>query len=263
VSPIRSRLVELPGTDVTAANGLAIGIDPSTYGDVDRTEVEGATREQALAGVARGGILVAPDDEAGIERSATVTVNRCRWTRWTGSTDRRTTRRSRCARSRDDVPVLERELQRILDRTYPNVELLSTADIRQQIDDQLTQQFGLSNAILGIAPIVSILGVINTLAMSVIERTREIGVLLALGSSRWLVRSSLLNESLLLTLAGEVVGVLSGLIIGAIWIAGLGDVMPGITFRLPSGATSPSRPSRSSSAPWRRSCPPGGRPGST
>ena len=51
--------------------------------------------------------------------------------------------------------------------------------------------------------LVSLLGVINTLAMSVLERTREIGVLRALGSSRWLVRRSLLDESLLITLAGR------------------------------------------------------------
>ena len=87
------------------------------------------------------------------------------------------------------------------------------------------------------AVIVSLLGVINTLAMSVIERTREIGVLRALGSSRWLVRGSLLDESLLVTLAGAAVGVASGLVIGVAWIAGLGDLMPGISFRFPVGAT--------------------------
>ena len=56
------------------------------------------------------------------------------------------------------------------------------------------------NAIVAIAVIVSLLGVVNTLAMSVIERTREIGVLRALGSSRWQVRRTMLDESLLITL---------------------------------------------------------------
>jgi putative ABC transport system permease protein len=51
------------------------------------------------------------------------------------------------------------------------------------------------------------------------------------------VRKSLLNESLLITLAGAIVGVLTGLVIGAAWIAGLGDLMPGIGFRFPIGAT--------------------------
>jgi hypothetical protein len=48
---------------------------------------------------------------------------------------------------------------------------------------------------------------------------------------------ALLDESLLITLAGAVVGVASGLVIGVAWIAGLGDLIPGISFRFPVGAT--------------------------
>lgn len=51
------------------------------------------------------------------------------------------------------------------------------------------------------------------------------------------MRKSLLDESLLITRAGAIVGVISGLLIGAVWIAGLGDLMPGIGFRFPVGAT--------------------------
>ncbi len=141
------------------------------------------------------------------------------------------------ARSPADVQPLQAATQRLLDRRYPNVELLSSSEIRERIDQEVSQQFGLFNAIIGIAVIVSLLGVINTLAMSVLERTREIGVLRALGSSRWLVRAGLLNESLMITFSGAVVGVLSGLAIGVTWVAGLGDVMPGLRFRFPVGAT--------------------------
>ena len=88
---------------------------------------------------------------------------------------------------------------------------VSTAELKAEIDNQINQQFALFNAIVVIAVIVSLLGVVNTLAMSVIERTREIGVLRALGSSA-LARAlrACVDESLLLTLAGAVVGVLSG-----------------------------------------------------
>jgi putative ABC transport system permease protein len=75
--------------------------------------------------------------------------------------------------------------------------------------------------------------VINTLAMSVIERTREIGVLRALGASRWQVRSTMLDESLMLTVAGSVVGVAAGTLIGRAWLRGADEVMPGLSFHFP------------------------------
>ena len=79
----------------------------------------------------------------------------------------------------------------------------SAADAKQEVSDEINRTFNMFNAIVAIAIIVSLLGVINTLAMSVIERTREIGVLRALGASRWQVRSTMLDESLMITIAGS------------------------------------------------------------
>jgi putative ABC transport system permease protein len=107
------------------------------------------------------------------------------------------------------------------------------ADRKAEIDRQISQQFNLFNAIVAIAVIVSLLGVVNTLAMSVIERTREIGVLRALGSSRWLVRQTMLDESLLITLAGALAGVAVGLLIGFVWVGSMSAIMPGIVFHWP------------------------------
>jgi len=83
---------------------------------------------------------------------------------------------------------------------------------------------------------VSLLGVVNTLAMSVAERTREIGLLRALGASRWLVRLSMLDESLLITSSGAIAGVGLGVLIGWSWVQSLDTFMPGIAFHLPVGA---------------------------
>src|SRR6478672_451213 len=116
-----------------------------------------------------------------------------------------------------------------------NLEVVSLAGRKAEIDKQISRQFNFFNAIVAIAVIVSLLGVVNTLAMSVIERTREIGVLRALGSSRWLVRQTMLDESLIITLAGAVAGILVGLLIGFVWVGSIGAVMPGVSFHLPLG----------------------------
>jgi putative ABC transport system permease protein len=131
------------------------------------------------------------------------------------------------------APALERRVQKLVDSRYQNLELVSLAGRKAEIDKEIGQQFNFFNAIVAIAVIVSLLGVVNTLAMSVIERTREIGVLRALGSSRWLVRQTMLDESLMITIAGAVAGLLVGLLIGFVWVGSMGGIMPGIAFHLP------------------------------
>ena len=133
--------------------------------------------------------------------------------------------------------ALGHRIDAYLQRRHPNLESLSVAEVKDQIKTEINQQFNLFNAIIAIAVIVSLLGVINTLAMSVIERTREIGVLRALGASRWLVRSTMLDESLLITVAGALAGIAFGALIAFVWVSGLDSLLPGISFHFPVGAT--------------------------
>jgi putative ABC transport system permease protein len=137
------------------------------------------------------------------------------------------------ARSAAKRPALEQRIQSLLDRDYPNVEQLSATQLKSDIKGEVNRQFGFFNAIVAIAVIVSLLGIVNTLAMSVIERTREIGVLRALGSSRWLVRTTMLDESLLITVSGAIAGIGLGALIAFVWVRGLDSILPGITFRFP------------------------------
>jgi putative ABC transport system permease protein len=137
------------------------------------------------------------------------------------------------ARSSDQRPALEAKIAALLDHRYPNLEMQSAADAKKEVSDEINRTFNMFNAIVVIAIIVSLLGVINTLAMSVIERTREIGVLRALGASRWQVRSTMLDESLMITVAGASLGVGLGTLIGFMWLRGVDEVMPGMSFHFP------------------------------
>ena len=83
--------------------------------------------------------------------------------------------------------------------------------------------------------LVGVLGIINTLTMSVLERTREIGVLRALGASRWRVRRTMADESLLISLAGTLAGIFVGLGIAVVWVIGMrATTFPGLSMHLPA-----------------------------
>ena len=88
--------------------------------------------------------------------------------------------------------------------------MLSNEELKGDVEDQLNQSFGFFNALVGVAIFASLFGVINTLSMSVIERTREIGVLRALGSTRWQIRRTIADESLVIALIGAAMGIAIG-----------------------------------------------------
>ncbi|MBI3979211.1 MAG: FtsX-like permease family protein, partial [Chloroflexi bacterium] len=84
--------------------------------------------------------------------------------------------------------------------------------------------------------IPSLLGLINTLAINVLERTREIGVLRAIGATRAQVRKLVLAEALLLGAAGAALGMLAGLALGYGLTTMLAAIMlPSMSFSFPLG----------------------------
>jgi len=84
------------------------------------------------------------------------------------------------------------------------------ADQRAPID----QLLGIIYALLGLAVIIAVLGIVNTLALSVIERTREVGLLRAVGMSRRQLRTMIRLESVAISVLGAVLGIGLGLIFG-------------------------------------------------
>jgi putative ABC transport system permease protein len=256
-TPIRAQVTNLPKTDEP---GVMVGVDPIDFPRVDKSPIKGASAAEAYRRVGLGGVILGANYsyKAHLRVGDTLRLRGPRGTREapvagiTQTLEPKDIEMS-LATMRDiygvtansqlavkawsaaQAPALERRVQRLIDARYANLEVVSLAGRKAEIDKEISQQFNFFNAIVAIAVIVSLLGVVNTLAMSVIERTREIGVLRALGSSRWLVRQTMLDESLMITIAGALAGILVGLLIGFVWVSSIGGVMPGIAFHLPLG----------------------------
>ncbi|MDQ4055642.1 MAG: FtsX-like permease family protein [Actinomycetota bacterium] len=78
-------------------------------------------------------------------------------------------------------------------------------------------------ALLGLALVIAVLGIVNTLALSVIERTREVGLLRAIGVSRRQLRLMITLESVVISVLGAVLGVILGITFGVVLMAALRD----------------------------------------
>jgi putative ABC transport system permease protein len=108
---------------------------------------------------------------------------------------------------------LRANLERTLD-PYPQVQVRDLADYKQLVHDQIAVLLYLVYALLGLAIIIAVLGVVNTLALSVVERTREIGLLRAIGLARRQLRRMIRLESVVIAVFGAVLGLALGLVWG-------------------------------------------------
>ncbi len=98
---------------------------------------------------------------------------------------------------------------------YPNLEVRDQAEFKDLIQQQVGMLLNMVYGLLALAIIVAILGVINTLALSVVERTREIGLMRAIGLSRRQLRRMIRLESVVIALFGALLGLGLGMAWGA------------------------------------------------
>jgi putative ABC transport system permease protein len=104
-----------------------------------------------------------------------------------------------------------------LDRVVADLPMVTVADKTEyaaQQAAQLDQMLSLIYALLALAIVIAALGIVNTLALSVIERTREIGLLRAIGLTRPQLRRMIRLESVAIALLGSVLGVGMGIVFG-------------------------------------------------
>lgn len=89
---------------------------------------------------------------------------------------------------------------------YPQYKASNQADYKETLKDQVGQLLNIVYGLLALAIVVAILGVVNTLALSVVERTREIGLMRAIGLSRRQLRRMIRLESVVIALFGALLG---------------------------------------------------------
>ncbi|MFE0086608.1 ABC transporter permease [Streptomyces sp. NPDC058991] len=89
---------------------------------------------------------------------------------------------------------------------YPQYRVLDQTDFKQDLEDQVGQLLNIVYGLLALAIVVAVLGVVNTLALSVVERTREIGLMRAIGLSRRQLRRMIRLESVVIALFGALLG---------------------------------------------------------
>ncbi|GAB2816800.1 ABC transporter permease [Actinoallomurus bryophytorum] len=97
---------------------------------------------------------------------------------------------------------------------YPNLKVQDQSDVKRSAQQSIDSFVTLLTVLLALSIIIAALGIINTLALSVIERTREIGLLRAVGTSRRQTRRMIRLESVVIAVFGGLLGIAIGVVFG-------------------------------------------------
>jgi putative ABC transport system permease protein len=124
-------------------------------------------------------------------------------------------------------PAVARAVVEAAAADYPNATVRDQAEFRKSQEDQVNTLLVMFNALLLLAVLIALFGITNTLALSVFERTREIGLLRAVGMSRRQVRRMIRREAIMVAILGALLGIVIGIFFGVVITAALGSV--GIT----------------------------------
>jgi putative ABC transport system permease protein len=117
---------------------------------------------------------------------------------------------------------------------FPTAEVLNQQELKESRESQIDQLVRFFYVLLALAIVVSLIGIANTLALSIHERTRELGMLRAIGMSRRQVRTMIRYEAVITALIGAILGMVLGVIFATLVSQPLKD--EGFTLSYPFGS---------------------------
>jgi putative ABC transport system permease protein len=252
--------VGLVGTQQTAElrvgdrGGFAVAMDPTTMDELFRLDVE----EGSTAALADGGILMTPAlaEAGGWEVGDAVPVTFAltgetelvlRGT-FTGAADvqyviddgtyaanvRSVDVFSVLVKLADGVaPADGRAAVEAAVADVPAAQVTDREGFREEIEGQINQLLGLVFGLLGLSVVIALFGIVNTLALSVFERVRELGLLRAIGMTRRQVRAMVRWEAVLIAILGALLGLVVGVFFA--WILGRALAEQLTVFTIPGG----------------------------
>ena len=113
-----------------------------------------------------------------------------------------------------DFDVVDMRVEELLASRFPNAEARSQQQLKAEQEEQINGLILLIYVLLTLAVILSLVGVVNTLVLTVLERKRELAMLRSIGASRSQVRRMVRYESLITAMIGAIVGAAIGIAIG-------------------------------------------------
>ncbi len=122
-----------------------------------------------------------------------------------------------------DGAATRARIDTLLADRFPQAEARNQEELKQQQEDGINQLLALIYVLLALSVIVSLFGVVNTLVLTIYERTREIGMLRAIGASRSQIRRMVRYESLITALIGALIGAVIGLAVAIAAVEALKD----------------------------------------
>jgi putative ABC transport system permease protein len=124
-----------------------------------------------------------------------------------------------------------RHAKQLIETRFPAARVYDKAELRQVFADEAADFQRMILALLSLAIVISVLGVANTISLSIHERTREIAILRALGATRGQVRAIVHQEGMVTSLVGGSVGAALGAALGGVFVASVAG--SGFVFAFP------------------------------